>query len=291
MTFDHIAHPGIFSDRAMICLVGAGGSGSQMLSGLARLDAAIRALGHPGLDVLVYDPDTVSEANLGRQLFAPADVGCNKATVLVNRVNAWFGIKWVAIPYAFQRAQEGEPDFLISCVDTAKARVAIGKAATSQRAKYWLDLGNRAADGQMVLGVPHWDKAHKAYTFRLPTVLELFPDLVTASKKFDEDDAPSCSLAQALERQHLFVNQAVVTAALQLLWQLFRFGRTHWHGAFVNLETCRTTPLPVDPEAWRRFGHETAPYTITGRELERDYWREVYADTKRSDDEFPEEDE
>ena len=215
MIYEHLTHPNLLSDCVLIGLVGAGGNGSQMLSGLARLDAAIRALGHPGLDVIVYDPDEVSEANLGRQLFAQADVGKNKAAVLVTRVNAWFGTRWIAVPHKYERAQEGDLEILISCVDTASARVAIGKAASGQEATYWMDLGNRAADGQVVLGIPAWNKLHESYVYRLPTVLELFPELAAGDVK--SDDAPSCSLAQALERQELFVNQAVVTSALQLL--------------------------------------------------------------------------
>jgi len=257
-------HPNLLQDRVLVGLVGAGGSGSQMLSGLARLDAAIRALGHPGLDVIVYDPDDVSEANLGRQLFAPADVGRNKAHVLVTRTNAWFGTDWTSTAARFEQASEGDLGLLISCVDTAKARVAIGHEASAQRALLWLDLGNRADDGQVVLGIPPWNEAHRRYTFRLPTVLELFPELAT-DKTLDADDAPSCSLAQALERQHLYVNQAVVTPALQILWQIFRFGRLTWHGAFVNLAAGRTTPLPIDRAVRRRMGHDTA-YTETGRE-------------------------
>jgi hypothetical protein len=47
----------------------------------------------------------------------------------------------------------------------------------------------------------------------------------------------------------------VVTQALAILWTLFRFGRITWHGAFVNLRTGRTQPLPVDPAAWARLGY------------------------------------
>lgn len=274
MIYDHLTHPALLSDCVPIALAGAGGNGSQMLSGLARLDAAIRALGHPGLDVTVYDPDTVSEANLGRQLFAPADVGESKAAVLVTRVNAWFGTRWSAKPRKFsgQRMPDDEPRIVITCVDSARARCEIGAwlARWYRKPLYWLDLGNRAADGQVVLGIPAWNEEHEAYTYRLPTVLELFPELTHphAGKRdlsyitaLDEDDtAPSCSLAQALERQHLFVNQAVVTPALQLLWQIFRFGRTSWCGAFVNLASGRTTPLAVDPDAWARFGHHAGPF-------------------------------
>lgn len=102
-----------------------------------------------------------------------------------------------------------------------------------------------------MLGCPIWDDEHRAhYPERLRPVLELFPELMKRKK---EDNAPSCSLAEALERQHLFVNQAVVTAALQILWQLFRFGVITWHGAFLNLNTGRTTPLPVDPDTWARM--------------------------------------
>ena len=45
-------------------LIGAGGTGSQVLTCLARLDTALRGLGHPGLFVTLYDPDIVTEANM-----------------------------------------------------------------------------------------------------------------------------------------------------------------------------------------------------------------------------------
>jgi PRTRC genetic system ThiF family protein len=116
----------------------------------------------------------------------------------------------------------------------------------------------------VVLGIPPQDDEHRRYVYRLPTVLELFPELETAGKILDRDQGPSCSLAQALERQELFVNQAVVTPALQLLWLLFRYGRTNWCGAFVNLKSGRMAPLPVDPEAWARFGHHAGRRRTTG---------------------------
>lgn len=60
-------------------IIGAGGTGSQVLTGMARLDVTLRALGHPGLFVTVYDPDIVTDANIGRQLFGPSDLGLNKS--------------------------------------------------------------------------------------------------------------------------------------------------------------------------------------------------------------------
>ena len=64
-----------------------------------------------------------------------------------------------------------------------------------------------------------------------------------------EDNAPSCSLAEALERQDLFVNQTVTTFALQLLWKFIREGGLDIHGYFINLESGRVSPLPIKDHA------------------------------------------
>lgn len=74
-----------------VFVIGAGGTGSQVITNLARMSMALRALGHPGLHVTVFDPDTVSTANIGRQLFNETELGLNKATALVTRINHFFG--------------------------------------------------------------------------------------------------------------------------------------------------------------------------------------------------------
>ena len=247
-----------YDERLRVRLVGCGGNDSQMLTGLARLHKALVALGQRGLYVIANDPDTVSPANIGRQLFSPGDVGRNKAVVLVHRLNSFFGLDWNAEPFAFKFTDK-TADILVSCVDSRKSRASIDDALTRRGMfnnnrpgpEYWLDLGNRAADGQMVLGQPAQNKRWAADKTRLPTVAELFPEIVDTHHK--EDTAPSCSLAEALQKQELFVNQAVVTQALALLWQVLRHGETDWHGAFVNCKSGRVIPLPVDPAAWQRL--------------------------------------
>ena len=57
-------------------------TGSQVITNLARMSMALQALGHPGLHVTVFDPDTVSQANIGRQLFSETELGLNKAVSL-----------------------------------------------------------------------------------------------------------------------------------------------------------------------------------------------------------------
>ena len=43
-----------------VFVIGAGGTGSQVITNLARMNMALQALGHPGLHVTVFDPDTVT---------------------------------------------------------------------------------------------------------------------------------------------------------------------------------------------------------------------------------------
>ena len=85
-----------------VFVIGAGGTGSQVATGLARMSVALQALGHPGLHVTVFDPDTVTEANIGRQLFSGSELGLNKAAALATRINRFFGFSW---------AYEEERDF------------------------------------------------------------------------------------------------------------------------------------------------------------------------------------
>lgn len=247
------------AERWGVVVVGAGGNGSQMVAGLAQMHQAMRALGHPGgLAVRVYDDDTVSEANVGRQLYSLADVGLNKAIVAVNRVNLFYGLDWEAVPRRFPNESGGisyhcrpagssRVHLLISCVDTAAARRSIHQAIWRSRHEaplYWLDLGNGKHDGQVILGQPDNGLSKgkgKEVPARLPCITDLFPDLL--DDDFQEDDTPSCSLAEALAHQDLFINRAVSTFALELLWALFRNAGVSYHGTFLNLEDGQVNPL------------------------------------------------
>src|ERR1700748_3754425 len=79
-----------------INLIGAGGTGSQLLTALARMNHALTALGHAGIFVRVFDNDLVDTANLGRQLFTTAELGLYKSVALINRINRFFGTNWKA---------------------------------------------------------------------------------------------------------------------------------------------------------------------------------------------------
>lgn len=240
-------------------VIGCGGSGSQMLQALARIHVSLVGLGHPGLSVQAWDPDKVTEANLGRQLFSTSDLGQYKAKILVQRINRFYGIAWNAMPILYDQSmidQRSSANILITCVDNTKARIMIAEQMTKlvnkgdernpfSLALYWLDLGNTRTTGQVVLGTfakVKQPKGTRNCVGKLPHILDLVPDL----KRHEEaDQAPSCSLAEALGKQDLFINSTLVQYGADLIWKLFRELRIQYHGVYVNLETLTTNPITV----------------------------------------------
>lgn len=244
----HTIAPQLLQRRVRVHLAGVGGNGAQMVACLARLDIALRAFGHPyGLMVHAFDPDLVSEANVGRQLYSPADVGYAKALVTITRLNHFYGLDWEAQPRRIEDYWETRKgyygdvgDILISCVDTRAARRIIHQHLFGPcRYGYWLDLGNRAHDGQVVLGEPgRSDKAG-----RLPCVTERYPELIDCS--IAEDEQPSCSVRLSLASQGLFINDLVVRYAAQLLYELFTHGELTQAGVVCSLHHKRSAPLAL----------------------------------------------
>lgn len=239
-------------------LVGAGGNGGPMITGLARMNHALIALGHPGIALSVIDGDEVAPSNVGRQMFSPADIGRNKAVVAVSRVNMFFGLKWQAFPAMLQKDHlpdiRKEIRLVIAAVDNVRTRKLLNKAVQGKE-MYLLDLGNGKDIGQVILGTGDYVKQPKTQIDcigRLPTVMDLFP------KMKDEEEAayqgPTCGIAAALQKQDLFVNTVVSTFALDLLWKGLRQGYLTFHGAFINLDSFKVNPLLVDPAAWERMG-------------------------------------
>src|SRR5271157_5374424 len=82
-TMMHTLDPQLLERPIRILVVGCGGTGSAIVSGLPYLHQAMLAFGHPGgLQVTLIDPDTVSEPNCVRQPFCRTEIGFPKAIVL-----------------------------------------------------------------------------------------------------------------------------------------------------------------------------------------------------------------
>ena len=147
-----------------VFVIGAGGTGSQVITNLARMSMALQALGHPGLHVTVFDPDTVSQANIGRQLFSETELGLNKAVSLVTRINRFFGYAWTAEPQCFPTRNfsgESTANIIITCTDNIRSRLTLWKFLKKVRKEnfsdhsapiYWMDFGNSQTKGQVIIG-------------------------------------------------------------------------------------------------------------------------------------------
>lgn len=250
----HQIHPELLRHRVRVLVVGCGGNGSAVAAGLPYLHQALLAHGHPeGLHVTLLDPDVVSPTNCVRQPFSRSEIGLYKSVILANRLNLFWGLDWEGIPERLdpKRRLDGV-DIVIGCVDTRKARCTIAKCSEDwSEVDYWLDIGNNADSGQFVLGEP-LNRRNRRHRIRLRTVSELFPEVV--DQALAEDDFPSCSAAEALDRQEPFVNPTLANHALALLARLFRYGTVFYHGGFLSLSAFSgLQALRVDPKCWQRL--------------------------------------
>ena len=242
-------------------LIGAGGTGSKVLTALMEMNHSMIALCHAGLQVRLWDDDIITEANLGRPRFAASETGLYKSVALINRANRWAGTNWRAETVKFEKDSLGRlpqnfrSSIYISCVDSVKARFEIADILTglnnnrgySDHPLYWLDFGNSRYSGQVILstiGNIRQPKSEKYETVaNLPMVTDEFSELLKQSEAMD--DTPSCSLAEALEKQDLFINSSLAQLGCSLLWGLFRNGLIRYRGFFLNLNDFRSQPIPV----------------------------------------------
>ncbi|WP_254640270.1 PRTRC system ThiF family protein [Chitinophaga sp. GbtcB8] len=199
-------------------LIGAGGTGSKVLTALIEMNHSLISFRHAGLQVRLWDDDIVTEPNLGRQRFADCEVGLHKSVALINRANRWSGTNWKAETERFRKDALGrlpehtDASIYISCVDDVAARFGIAdilkcnhNRSFCNQPKYWIEFGNSQYTGQVMLstvGRIRQPKSDKYETVdNLPFVTDEFGELLKQSEA--TDDTPSCSLAEALEKQDL----------------------------------------------------------------------------------------
>jgi PRTRC genetic system ThiF family protein len=220
-------------------LIGAGGTGSQVLQQLGRIHMALQAMSRPGLMVRLWDGDTVTAANAGRQLFTRSEYNRNKADVLIERVNRFYGTSWHSVPRHMTeedvRMGDVHGNIIITCVDKVAPRELMqtniytilpthSKTHDGFANHFWIDTGNSKTTGQVICG----SRKHS-----LPTILDIEPNL----KKFeDQDDSPSCSLAEALDRQHLFINTIIGNICAMLVFDICSKPILTWYGAYINMD-------------------------------------------------------
>jgi PRTRC genetic system ThiF family protein len=233
------------SSPLKIVVVGAGGTGSQLIQRLARVNLALKAFDHPGIHVTVFDDDIVSEANIGRQLFPSCDIGLNKAQSIIYRINRYYDLNWnyVASKANYKKGLNIAANILICCVDSIKARKhqkitrkesSIHTNADMENILYYvMDIGNDQNFGQVIM---HNHVVFQSIDFppthleRLSGFFDIFPNAVDA-----KDRGPSCSLAEALKTQDLFINSTMAEHAAHMLYNMIRNGYIHYNVLYSNL--------------------------------------------------------
>src|SRR3970282_1642444 len=173
-----------------VSLIGAGGTGSKVLTALMEINHSLIELGHPGLQLRLWDDDIVTNANLGRQLFAESEIGLYKSVALINRANRFSGTNWKAETVKFEKdnlgriPEEARATIYITCVDNVQARFGVAEILKevsnrryhSDEPKYWLDFGNSQHTGQVLLstiGNIHQPNSEKYETVAsLPMITE-----------------------------------------------------------------------------------------------------------------------
>jgi PRTRC genetic system ThiF family protein len=231
-----------------IALVGVWGTGSQVARTLARTLYSMKEARLETPDLVLVDGDTVEMKNVGRQMFTPADVGQNKATLLAGRFNRALGLSIEALPTFFHRdfplhlsGYRHNKVLIVGCVDNAEARREIATYVRRESC-IWLDGGNHFEVGQVILGdAGQDDRLYSTLSQNQKVLNHLpFPDVVMPDLLEDDpptEDAPaSCAELVAMGEQHLLINEYVALAMGSLVFSLLYRQPIHHHMVHVSAQ-------------------------------------------------------
>ncbi|MBV9898467.1 MAG: ThiF family adenylyltransferase [Chloroflexi bacterium] len=252
---------------ALVTIVGLGGTGAFLAEDLARLFSV-----HFGWRVrlTLVDHDVVEEHNEQRQAFSKRDRGRPKAQVVGERLVRQFPVE-VALslaPYDHRRdaprdergGARSRLSLLVGCVDNPLARCELARTLRSDgysQPVWWLDLGNSAASGQVLLGnVTRAEDLRGAFdpethTCRaLPAPSVQAPELLEAPLAALPAPEEDCAAAQAAGDQEPFVNRAIAALGLAMVTRLCQ-RRLTWRAAYFDLDVGTLRYIHLDP-------HDTA---------------------------------
>jgi PRTRC genetic system ThiF family protein len=248
--------------RFHFIVLGCGGNGSELVPKICRqLSFKRSSLGAQIHDITVVDKDVVEEKNLLRQNFFKGDLGKNKAEVMGLKCSTVFNM----VVRAFNMFVETPGDlstvinasdkipFIIGCVDTNAVRKMLHQFVKGWRKRtpvFWLDAGNEEFAGQVVLGcklhcgsklnqvakVTEGDGEDKitytTYNFNLPTVCDLYPDMLKSEDRFAS--AISCAERAVSNPQAADTNVEAANILYQFVSNCLR-GRINYHKVTFNV--------------------------------------------------------
>ena len=230
-------------NRVHITLVGVGGTGSHIASGLAAIALDLHERGIR-TSIVFVDSDIVEAKNVGRQLFAKSDLGKPKAEIVTERLNAAYDLAIGASVRAIDDLDTFiAPDALsivIGAVDNPAARAVIAKKVKQADGRLWvIDSGNESYSGQVFIGNSNISQMKNAVslgmTNRIPSPYAVCPDLIkTAIKSKRVKRDPSCAELTANDEQSLMINRMMAAYTLSMLND-FLLGRLCYFGVWIDL--------------------------------------------------------
>lgn len=232
-----------------IALVGCGGTGSYMAQHIGRLLVALGDAGVRARAVFI-DHDAVEPKNVGRQLFSMAEVGQPKALTLAVRYGSAWGLNVAARSMRFKASalerEEDELVVLVGCVDNAAARQEMAGALEVNEGGatgvWWLDCGNSADSGQVLLGsAVRREQMASAFVGSvcgaLPAPSVQRPELLVPTKDERAARRMSCAELAAANLQSLNVNATVAATASNMLTQLLLTRDLKFFASELNLKS------------------------------------------------------
>jgi PRTRC genetic system ThiF family protein len=248
----------------VITLVGAGGTGSALAVDLARLMYHVRQSGGK-IHMQIVDHDRVERKNVGRQQFAAADVGRNKAESLAERLNMWLGLDIAALPERFTKNtplylsdKVSARRILVGAVDNHRARREMAASAymAAGQARWWIDAGNGEHSGQVLIGNLAAGEIQINDVFGLvdglPAPSVQMPGLLEPEETAVAPQQADCALAVIRDEQSLNVNRMMAVIAAQYVYDMVVRNEVTTMGAHAALRPPSVTSLPITLSALER---------------------------------------
>lgn len=228
--------------RITISVIGAGGNGSLIMTKLARLCSALRKMDHPGFHVTLIDADIVEAKNEGRQMFTKQDVGSFKADCIVSKINHSFGFDWDCDNEMFTKKNNFHVlnNIVICAVDNVKSRKLIleefyfARGSDTNRPFYLIDCGNARDFGQVIF----CDQKKELKNF-----FDYFPE--AKKKETIKIQGRSCSYAESLQEQDLFINDWVSLHAVNLIKKLMFEKQIDYQGVVFNTDSLDSVKMKI----------------------------------------------
>jgi sulfur-carrier protein adenylyltransferase/sulfurtransferase len=250
---NHYVHPELLSQQVRVLVAGTGDLGIVSVTLLPYLHRSLLCSGHPGgLEVTVLDGDSVSHGCRRTQPFRDADVGEPKSVVIVERINALWGLEWLAGADDLVSADQlAGVHVLLGCAATARKRAALAECSAEGGLDYWLDLTTHPQGAQFVLGEPLNQRNYPSRA-RLRVVSELFPETIRHAFDVANESASDDPRDPRHGAEAFFANVAA-SHALMLLSRLLRKGSVSHQGGLVDprgrVQRLRISPQQMDVPA------------------------------------------